>query len=196
MLCRWKGTAWTLRNTKCVVLVLLLALLRPSILKRSAAWQAGLLRHSWGVGSLSWGKRLKLLRGSWLLDGGAGEGPCDVKDLQWILFYSPCEQNWDQSEIHFSAEGEKNPKSSFMGKSDLQPFVGVQFWISSLGSGSWASWHPLEPGICMASFVFPVFNRTAKQKSFGCLLTVAIFFLIFDYQKFGKRITNNYKVSI
>lgn len=70
---------------------------------------AGLLQHSWGVDSLSSGssKWLKRLCGSSLLDSGAGEGLCDVEDLQWILFYSSSKQNWDQSEIHFSADGKK-----------------------------------------------------------------------------------------
>lgn len=50
-----------------------------------------------------------------------------------FLFYSSCRQEWDQSEISFSAEGKGKV---FMGKSDLLPIVGMQFCIASLGSGS------------------------------------------------------------
>lgn len=119
----------------CPAVVLLLALFRTIYFKTKCCL-AGSLQHSWGLRSLSWGssKCLELLRGSSPLYGGAGEGLCDVKDLQWILFYSSCKQNWDQSEIHFSAGG--GGEGSFMGRSDLLSIVGVQFWMASLGSGS------------------------------------------------------------
>lgn len=157
---------------------------------------AGLLQHNWGVSSLSWGssKWLKLLHGSLLFDSGAGEGLWDVKDLQWILFHHA---NKTGISLKFGSQLRRK-KKSFMGKSDLVPVVGVHFWTASLASGSRASWHPLEPGMQMASFIFPLFNRTAKWENFSFLLAVDIVFLIFWLPEINleKRITNNYEVSI